>query len=156
MNKWLILILGIALGIGIDRVNLKKVLQEKEKDLERYRENFFVMGEWLTMFERKQTIVAALKKRGITNVGIYGMGILGSHLYKQLEKSEIKVTYLIDRNDIKGVYSAEVVKPNQILKNTDAVIVTPVYQFENIKRAIQEYNTMDVISLKTLINMEDI
>lgn len=147
---------GMAAGIGIDRIGLKKVLEEKERELERYKENFFVLGEWLAMFERGQTIAQALRDRHVSSVGIYGMGILGSHLYRQLEQSGVQVTYLIDKNPLKGIYHAKTVLPDAVLQDTDAIIVTPVYHFEQIKETLRQHNQIEVISLKELINREDV
>lgn len=148
--KWQ-LCLGIVGGILIDRLSVHKVLQQKNQELESANEKFFILGEWLTMEEQGKKIADVLRARGISSIAIYGMGVLGNHLYQQLESSQISVTYIIDQKPLKGIYAARVCGIEEKLTGVEAVVVTPIYQFEKIKKAILEHNDVPVISLRSLL-----
>lgn len=148
--KWQ-LYFGIVGGILIDRLFIHKVLQQKNQELESANEKFFILGEWLTMEEQGKKIEDVLRARGISSIAIYGMGVLGNHLYQQLESSPISVSYIIDQKSLKGIYSAKVCGIEEELIGIDAVVVTPIYQFERIRKAIWEHNDVPVISLRNLL-----
>lgn len=154
MGKCVLLIVGIVIGIILDRINLREVMKDKDKEVEKLKQNFNLLGEWLAMYERAECIEEKLVEMEINTIGIYGMGVLGNHLYRQLENTSVKVNYIIDRNDLKGVYTAKIIKPCEHMENTDAVIVTPVYQFNNIKKDILQHNDIQVVSLKEILNAE--
>ena len=154
MRKYFLLGIGIVIGITLDRINLRKVIKDKDVENEKVRQNFNILGEWLSMYERGEHIAKKLLELNIETVGIYGMGILGSHLYRQLDNTKVKVNYIIDKNDLKGIYTAKLIKPCDHMENIDAVIVTPVYQFNNIKRNILKYNDIEVISLREVLAVE--
>ena len=148
-------IAGIA-GIATDRFCVRKVLNQKRQELEKLKGNLMILSEWMEFYRRGMTMEKVLEKKGNSVVAIYGMGILGSHLYQELENSGIQVRYLIDRNPVRGVYQSEVCGIETELKGIDAVIVTPVYQFEEIKEEIKKRNQVAVLPLRELLGEETI
>lgn len=148
--KWQLCI-GAVAGILTDRFSVHKVLEQKNEELESAKEKFFVLGEWLTMLEQGKTAADVLRDKGISVIAIYGMGVLGSHLYQQVKNSGICVSYIIDQKPLKGIYDAKVCGIEEKLIGVEAVVVTPVYQFEKIRETILEYNDVVVISLRDLL-----
>lgn len=146
------LLAGILAGVLADRACIHKVLAKKNDDMEKTKANLLILEEWLAMHRRGRRVADVLEEKGIHTVAIYGMGILGSHLYQELNVSGISVKYIMDRRLVKGVYSAEVCGPEAKVENVDAVIVTPVYQFEEIERNIHQINDVQVISLRELLD----
>lgn len=143
-------IAGIA-GIAADRFCVRKVLEQKRAELEKSKGNLMVLSEWMAFYRRGMTMEKVLAGKGYSAVAIYGMGVLGSQLYQELEGSVIRVRYIMDRTAIRGVYQSEVCGIETELKETDAVIVTPVYQFEEIKEEIQKRNHVPVLALRELL-----
>lgn len=151
--KWQFSI-GAVTGVLLDRLSVRGVLEQKNKELESAKEKFLVLGEWLTMLEQGKTVADALKERGISVIAIYGMGVLGCHLYQQLKNSGIFVSHIIDQKPLKGIYEAKVCGIKEKLPGVEAVIVTPVYQFETIRDEIRKYNDVVVISLRDLLEQD--
>lgn len=154
-SLWIGIGTGILAGIAADRFCVHKVLDQKSKEIERVKGNVLCLAEWMTMFECGESVEGALEKRGISAVAIYGMGILGSHLYSQLEKTRIHVKYIMDQKPLKGIYDAKICNAETKLEGIDGVIVTPVYQFEEIKEKICRFNNVQVLSLRELLDAED-
>lgn len=148
------LVAGILGGILADRVCISRVLKKKNDDIEKTKANLLILEEWIAMYRHGRRVADVLDERGIREIAIYGMGILGSHLYQELKTSGMSVKYIIDRRPLKGVYNAEICSPGVELENVDVVIVTPVYQFEEIERNIRQVNDVLVVSLRELLNTE--
>lgn len=148
-RRWLV---GVIAGIAADRLCVRKVLEQKRLELEKTKENLLVLSEWMALYRCGNSLEKILTREGYSAVAIYGMGILGSHLYQELEDTGIQVNYIIDRKPIKGVYESRICGIDTVLQGIDVVIVTPIYQFEEIKEKIQEINHLPVLSLRTLLD----
>lgn len=70
--------------------------------------------------KRQNCKIADFFPEKCTNIAIYGCGVLGQQLYKELEKTDIRVKYFIDKNDKNDFY---VVKPNEEWSCVDAFVI---------------------------------
>ncbi len=90
-------------------------------------------------------------KNNIQNIAIYGMGVFGNKLYSVLKKIDINVKYIIDQKvDVKNIDITKV-SIEEDLEEVDAIIVTPLFDFENIKKRIVHKVPYKVISLYEII-----
>ncbi len=144
---------GLIIGILIERWNMRHVIRDKDKEVERFKGNFSLLGEWLAMVERGDTLEKNLQELNIKTAAVYGMGIIGNHVLKQLNGSNVSVKYIVDKNEIKGIYDAIICNPEEKLEGVDAIIITPIYQFEAIRNILQKNNNIKMISVRELINM---
>lgn len=123
-----------------------------QKIVERYRGYWKVLDQWLCIKEIGKSVSEYLNANNVRQIAIYGVGMLGKHLIKELENTEINIAYCVDRfvnsseNDYK-TYSMD-----EKLPNVDAIIVTVIYDFENIRNQISKKFDGEIISLDTLIN----
>lgn len=86
-------------------------------------------------------IESYLSSKNIKDVAIYGIGIYGKALLKILEDTRINVLYGIDaRADVKSV-SIPVFSIDSGIQPVDAVIVTPIFDFDNICQMLMEKKT---------------
>lgn len=111
-----------------------------------------IQKQWFCRYCQDKSIYKWLSARGIRNIAIYGFGVLGESLYKALENSEVKISYIIDARellfeDIKQYF------PNESLPDVDAVIITPVSQYMEIESVIKKGNPdLQVIKLIDIVN----
>lgn len=152
MGWWLLT--GVLAGAAIDRICVRKVLEEKNDRIEKTQANLLILEEWLALYRGGCSVADVLRDRGFLSVAIYGMGILGNHLYQELDRSSVQVKYIMDRRTVKGVYHGKICGAEEKVSGVDAIIVTPVYQFEEIKKQIQKSNDVQVISLRDLLDVE--
>lgn len=83
-------------------------------------------------------IESYLCSKNIKKVSVYGMGIYGKELLKLIKKTSIQVCYGIDkRADVKDV-GIPVVNVNSEMEAVDAVIVTPIVEFDKICEILKE------------------
>jgi glycosyltransferase involved in cell wall biosynthesis len=86
-------------------------------------------------------------KNNYGNIAIYGMGIYGNKLFSILKRLDVNVKYIIDQKvDVKNIDITKVsMKEN--LEEVDVIIVTPLFDFEYIKKRIEHKVSYKVISL---------
>lgn len=85
----------------------------------------------LGCIEEGKDISALLKKEQVHSVAIYGMGVVGRHLAVELEKQGCSISYIIDKRS-SSKYNYKFYSPNDTLPAVDAVIVTPIAEFDSI------------------------
>ncbi len=94
---------------------------------------------------------------GFETVAIYGMGLLGCRLLEDLmndgnKEKHLKVLYGIDRNVQKADYGIRVYGLDCTLPEVDVVIVTPLFDYDNISRELKK-----VLDDKTrIVSFEDV
>lgn len=123
-------------------------LQIKNSQNEEY---WRIFDAWMGLKEREVKWDTFFKERNIKNVGIYGMGMFGNHLVKELEKSDIEIIYGIDRKGETIHSDFKIYRPEDNLPVADAVVVTVTYAFDEIKQKLGQKGIGTVISLAHII-----
>lgn len=101
---------------------------------------------------RKKEIYDYLLDNGYRVVAIYGMNYVGEILWKDLEYSDVKVKYAIDRNAKYIRTDVTVLNPEDELPEVDLVIVTAIAYFDEIKDKLNEKMLCPVISLENILS----
>lgn len=149
----ILLAIGIGFFCGIVFLYKKNFLKEKQqkKEINKYCRINSLLDYWMTCIERGNRIDVFIEEMGYREVAIYGMAMLGRHLEKQLKNSQINVKYIIDKrkNDIyseQDIYSGE-----EELPVVDAIIVTAIYDFNDIKDDLSKHIDYPIISLEEIV-----
>lgn len=153
--KWLRAVFLLAAG-GLTGVFFNERMKKGEKQLQlknykKYECLYHLMHQWMTMNEMGFSVAGLLAAFGYKNIAIYGMADMGKHLYHALQGSEIKVSYCIDRGKSGWYRDTEIKKPEEALEDVDAVIVTAIMDFEEIKEYLQKKTDSAVVSLEEIL-----
>ena len=124
---------------------------ESKKLTERYRYYWRVLHQWMLLKEEGIRIADYLYCQGIRKVAIYGLGMLGLHLVKELEGSMVEIVLGIDQAAKEMQMVFPVVNPNEAIENVDVIIVTPVYAFDEIFCMLHKKYQGRIISLLELV-----
>ena len=96
-------------------------------------------------------IAAYLLEQGYKKIAIYGMSYVGETLYHELEGSGIEIAYAIDKK-AEGMFAdIEVMSPDDVLPEVDAVIVTPVFFFDEIEELLVSKMNADIVSIEDIL-----
>lgn len=126
----------------------KKELDYKENKKNKFRLYYDILNRWLKYSLEGTSISSVLKKNNYMTVGIYGMGEIGKRLYDSIKNSEINICYIIDQGKCSYCDEMEIKDLNDSLEPVDVIIVTPVYDYKNIKNKIkQKYPEYKVVSI---------
>lgn len=150
----LFIILIAALLFQLRIIHWKdQLLVKQEKALERNRILCNVVNNWCMCITEGKDISIWLERHNYKKIAIYGMGICGEILYKQLSKnSQISVLYGIDRKKDIKIEGIDIWTLDDELQRVDIVIVTAIASFEGIKADIENKCRCKVICLDYLID----
>ncbi len=124
----------------------KKSLKEVNSKYQKFKKYYQVYNSWIFNSNKKISMEDLIKKMNLKNIAIYGCGEMGTRLYESLSGTDIQVKFFIDKTagdvpmniDDMAVYGID---DGEYLKEIDAIIVTPVFQFEEIVDELQKVNS---------------
>ncbi len=133
----------------------KKVFQNKARvsNQDKFGAYYDVLNKWLKLKETNQTIEEHLKKKGIKTVAIYGMGDLGKHLLNDLKNTDIEVKYAIDRSFL-AISEIDIYEPDADMPPVDAVIITPVFDYDSICKNLKLKVNCKLLSIADLVEVD--
>lgn len=101
-----------------------------EYKLEKYRAYMQLMDRWMGLREKGIRLSCYLKKYHFARVAVYGIGILGRHLVKELLEDGIDIRYLIDRKENVSQLDIPTYRLGEGLPTVDVIIVTATYDYQ--------------------------
>lgn len=128
---------------------------ELEAKLQKQIKFYQVLVKWMEARNRNNYVGDYLCSQGYKSVSIYGYAELGKLLYQELSKSKIKIVYIIDKKvaRLTDGEDAIICKPQKNHPVVDAVIVTAIYYYEEIKEELEELGYQNIISLQDIISV---
>ena len=141
---------AVAGGIAARSVSSKKIYQMAEGH-EKVHELYMAFDQWLRIRQEGKTLVEYFEKNGYKTVAIYGMKELGERLYDELEGSDIKVCYVIDKNADQIYADVDVVTPDEKLAPVAVIVVTALYYFDEIEELLSDKVDYPVVSLEDIL-----
>lgn len=149
---------GLVLGIVITYKVVKKSMCEQLRKLQQLSDkhlaimNLFSM--WLQNKEAGLKIEDYLKEQQIKRIAIYGMSFVGERLYDELEQSDIKVVYCIDKNANNIYKDINVLTPDSELEkeeSVDAIVVTAFVFFDEIEANLKKKVNVPILSIDDIV-----
>lgn len=158
-KKWVIMItISMIFCVILLFVSFKSALivsKNKDRIVNKYQSYYKLLLAWLTSMENGQSICNYLKEKGYINIAIYGGRDIGEHLINQLANTGISVDYIIDRSiNQANICQIPVYSMNDKLITVDAIIVTPIWDYENIKEQLLGKVDCPIISIKDILVRE--
>jgi glycosyltransferase involved in cell wall biosynthesis len=129
-------------------VECYEVMDGKRK---KFKKNYEIMNKIMKLKYNQVSLTTYFIDHNINNVAIYGMGELGNILYHELHHSEVHIRYGID-NMLKSYKDLEIITVNDELPMVDAIIVSAIFDFENIKDKLNKKVDYKIISLEAILN----
>lgn len=133
-------------------VQAKNTIENRERSLFKFTSYYNILNHWMDLKKQDKSLAEYFEANHYKTIAIYGMGDLGCHLYEDLKESDIKVLYALD----KGIFADHVKKVeikhlDEELPRVDAVVVTPVISYAEIKKQLEDKCTCPVISLEDIV-----
>lgn len=144
-------IVGGIIGVLISGNALWSELKKQKQISAKHLAFITLYDKWLELNQKQMGIKDYLEKNEIHSVAIYGMGRLGYRLYQELKKGEVSIDYVIDRNEKLSDFEVRCIRPEDEMPSTDLIIVTAVYDYEEIKDILGPKVLSQVISLEKII-----
>ncbi len=155
MGKVLNFIAGMATGTISGVAGSLKCFEKKiiktEKESYKFRIYYELTRKWVEAYQCGKSLEKLLLEKGYENIAIYGMGDVGHLLFRELETSKIKIKYGIDKNPIGRGFNLPIITPSNDMEKVDAIIVTAVFIFDDIRDMLESMVNYPVVALDDLI-----
>ena len=139
---------GAKVGAAISREKWKTQVRQGSN---KYWQAYLMMDRWVRLKQEGKSLSGYFKERGYNSIAVYGMSHAGITLLDELANSEIEVKYGIDVNADKIYVDIPMRKATDDLEKVDAVVVTPIYYFDEIEKNISEKISCPIIPLDDVI-----
>lgn len=126
-------------------------IANKNKTIKKFKTYYMLYDEWLCAKQLGFNMENWFIERGYTKIAIYGMGGLGTRLLKELENGSVEVVYGIDQSCYGEYESFKIYQPNNILPKVDAIIVTSVSAYLDIKEKLSQSVSCPIINIENCI-----
>ncbi len=135
------------------KMSVKKAVESSCYELEKYKSYYRLFSSWMVLRNKGRMLAEYLEDRKFNNIAIYGLGRLGLCLYEELKSSKINVKYAIDINFAHFSYlNLRVVSPENQLEVVDAIVVTPLLEYEKIVEELRKKTSWHIVSLEDVIS----
>lgn len=146
-------ILFVIIIIAYQQLIIRKktnLIHAKDFDIYKLNEIAADFEHWIVQDEID--IISRYSKTGNKCVVlVYGTGYLGRSIIDIIKRNDqIDVKYIIDRQNSSNTIRIEDVKD---LSDVDLAIVTPIMEYGNIKKELENRGCKEIVSIETLIWM---
>ena len=133
-----------------------RALKKENEYKERYKSYYMLTNQWLLNRNSGKSIQEYFSQNNIKSIAIYGMGTLGELFYEEVKNTDVSVKSFIDKNAEELYYGLDnlpIVNLEELdtIKDIDAIVVTPVFDFDDISKEIEKSG-----SSSQMISLEDI
>lgn len=155
MKKGAVSVLSMFIGSAVGAGIVRKVETEKIEKIQsmsnKHLALFLMMNQWVKVKQEGKNLALCFEQRGYQRIAVYGMNYVGETLLDELKGSRVQVAYGIDKNAERIYTDVEVVVPEGPFDKVDAVIVTAITYFDEIKEMLEKKMHCPVISLEDIL-----
>ena len=143
--------LSFFAGILTSRHFAYKMIVKEVDKIRQYKCLFQFSNKWIALKQKEMDITAYFRDRGYYSIAVYGMGDLGERLADEIQNTDINIVYAIDRSKTGKYAGIQIKRLEEVLPEVDAVVVTPIYNFWEIKPILIDKFECPVVSLEDVI-----
>ncbi len=137
-----------------DRFDENLIIADKKS--ERYRGYWKILSRWLEINLQGKSVCAYLEQEAVCNIAVYGLGLLGKPLVREMYNHGLRIAYGIDQDEYKEkTFDFPVYQLQDTLPKADIVIITVEYAFYSIKQQLMEKSNCKIISLGELLDFAE-
>lgn len=149
-------ILCALVGVGIPVYYAvgwqQRCIDRWKEEAEKQRAMFLLMSQWANLKQEGRSLEEYFLKNGYKKIAVYGMGVLGQRLAKELKASEIEIAYGIDNNRDIAFCDFPVISMKEDFLDADAIVVTVIKEFDVIREALLEKISSPVIAIEDVLD----
>ncbi len=155
MKKGMISVLSAVVGAAIGAGTVGKTVaggMDKTKSMsDKHLALFLMMNQWVKVKQEGKNLAEYFKGNSYKKIAIYGMSYAGETLVDELRGTEVKVVYGIDKNADTIYSDVDVLSMEDDLAEVDAVVVTAITFFDEIKEKLLKKLDCPILSLEDIL-----
>lgn len=142
---------GAAAGVFLTGRTLGETAAKEQKMSNKHLALFLMMNQWVLVKQEGKNLASYFEKNNYRKIAVYGMSYAGERLLNELKGSDIEVAYGIDQN-ADGIYAdIKIVTKEDALEPVDAIVVTPVFFFQEIEKDLAGKVDCPILSLEDIL-----
>lgn len=145
-------IIGAVTGVVGMKHMMDKEVMEKQQLSDKHLSLFLMMNEWVRIKQQGKNIGDYFYERGWKRIAVYGMSYAGETLVQELESSNIEIVYGIDKSAEKVYADFDILSADDELEEVDAIVVTAITYFDNIREKLKAKVSCPIISLEEILD----
>lgn len=155
MKKGLIGITSALTGAAVSAIGVSKIIGDKANEWKKMSDKhlslFLMMNQWVKVKQEGKSLVEYFEKEGFYEIAIYGMNYIGETLVGELQGSNVKVKYGIDKKADAIYAEFDVISPDDELGEVDAIVVTSITFFDELEVMLSKKVTCPILSLEDIL-----
>lgn len=112
---------------------------------------FELFDRWLSKKNQGGGLESYFIAHQYQTIAIYGMGVVGKHLYRELCDSDIIVKYAIDKKMVEFGTKLPMLVLGEKLPKVDVIVVTATFAYEEIKKELETFTADRIISIDDVL-----
>lgn len=155
-----VVVIGVMIAVGLFFYQYGKKQQESLMQgevrsltikLNKFTNYFRIFDKWMMLKEDGITFEEYFRKNNYKKVAIYGMGVMGGHLYEELKGCNVDIVYGIDKKMEIHYSNIPIKKEPESSMPVDVIIVTATFQYKEIKAELEKKVDCDIVSLEDVV-----
>lgn len=140
-------VFGIAAGYLLYmRLHLKTIRDIAERRMRDYHD-LRVMEKLTECIQHNDDISRFFKEHQYHTIGIYGMGIVGSAFYRELNRRSIPVEFCVNINSSAAESGCRLVNESDSWPRADVIVVTDDFYFDKHCKKLAQRKLRNIISI---------
>lgn len=122
---------------------------------ETYQKNMRCLDRWMSNRENGKWIADYLNTFHIHKIAIYGYGILGRHLVRELQEKKYPISWVMDKSSLGNEKYSEIIRPEELencKEKADITIITSLSAVEEVEKLLLGHVSGKVIAIDELID----
>ena len=155
MKKGVIGALSLLAGAAGAAIGMGKITGEKINDTQRMSDKhlalFLMMNQWVKVKQEGKNLASYFEQNGYKRIAVYGMSYAGETLLDELNGTNVQVVYGIDKKADKLYAGVDILTIEEDLDEVDAVVVTAITFFDEIKEKLSARINRPILSLEDVL-----
>lgn len=155
MKKFFKIFFSVAFGFLTGSILMKIKKFESDCRIQSRCDKFFsyytMLNLWMKRKQEGRSLADFFIENNYKNIAIYGMGEMGQRLVEDLLPNDINVKYAVDKNMKNSYKNIPIKGANDVMNPVDVMIVTATYDYESIRRTLEDKVSFPILSLNEVV-----
>lgn len=140
---------------SINMRHKKKVVDVANTEQNFRQEKFMlfynILEQWMRLREEGKSVEQYFIDYGYKKIAVYGVAKMANHLINELNNSSVEIVYGIDKRADIMYGKMPIITLDAELQEVDAIVVTAVCDYEDIKKALLKKVKCPIVSLEEVV-----
>lgn len=118
---------------------------------DKYQVDYYQLLQWVRLKQNNIQLIDFFHMNNFRNIAIYGMGDMAYLLINELKDTDVTIRYGIDANFYGDFWGIHVISIEEEFSKVDAIIITPVFAYDNVFVKLHNKCEMPLISLEDVL-----